>query len=411
MSQVVGEKQIELKSFEMSFPMWIGFLASISVGAICLYLISLENANRAWLNVLIGTCIFLGLGLSGLFFLLINNLVRARWMIAMRRVFEASAMTLPVAALLAFIVFLGRDSIFEWMDPEVVATDPLIRMKSIYLNETFFGFRLIAVFAVFLGSSWYLVRNSLRQDHDGQLIHSTRNYVSSAIFMVLFAVSVTVVAFDLLLSLDPHWFSTIYGVYYFAAFFQAGLAVAYLVVWYLHRRGIFAGVVNRAHFHDLGKMLFAFSVFWAYIVYSQFMLIWYADIPEETFWYKERFEGAWHIIFWILPVVRWALPFLILLPYAHKTNFKIVLPVCVLILFGHWLDFYWNAMPALRLFDHSDAAVSAASVFDGGLIWQEALVGLGFFSLFFVCLGLIIERIRVIPIRDPQIQNSIHHHE
>jgi hypothetical protein len=229
--------------------------------------------------------------------------------------------------------------------------------------------------------------------------------------MVLFGVSVTVVAFDLLLSLDPHWFSTMYGVYYFAAFFQAGLAAAYLAAWFLWKKGVFAQVMNRAHFHDLGKFVFAFSVFWAYIVYSQFMLIWYGDLPEETFWYKVRSEDGWGAIAMALPIIRWVIPFFLLLPYANKTRFWVVLPVCVIILFGHWLDIFWNAMPAIRLFAHGKENYWAEAAFGAGFAWQEVLVGLAFFSLFFVCLGLIMQRIRMIPIRDPQLDNSIHHHE
>lgn len=411
MSAASGHGPIELKKFELSFPLWIFFIVSIVLGAVSLYLIALEDSHRAWINVLIGSMIFLGLGLCGLFFVMVNNIVRAKWMISMRRVYEAMALTLPVAAVLIFIVFLGRHHIYEWTDPAVVAADPLIRMKSVYLNENFLAWRLVAAFAVYLFATWYLIRNSFRQDHDGDLKHSVKNYKASAILMVFFALVTTMVSFDLLLSIEPHWFSTIYGVYYFAAFFQAGLAASYLVCWLLWRKGVFAQSMNKAHFHELGKFVFAFSVFWAYIVFSQFMLYWYGDLAEETFWYKVRSENGWESLAVLVPIVRWVIPFFILLPYGNKTRFPVILPVCVLILAGHWLDLFWNAMPAARLFAHGVENYWAEAPFGAGFAWQEILVGMAFFSLFFVCLGLIMQRIRMIPIRDPQLEKSLHHHE
>jgi len=388
-SHQVEHKPVELKTFEMSFPAWILFIVGIVLGVISLYLIAIEDSDRAWFNYLIGTCIFLGLGLAGLFFIMINAVVRAKWMVAMRRLFESMAMTLPIAALLVVGVYLGRDNLFEWLDAAIVAKDPLLQGKVAYLNEPFFVIRLIIMFTFFIGATWYLVRNSFRQDQDGDIKHSVRNYRASAFFLVLFSLTVTAAGFDLLMSLDPHWFSTIYGVYFFAGFFQAGLALAYLTAWYLHRTGVFAQVLNRAHFHELGKYLFAFSVFWAYIGFSQFMLIWYADIPEEAFWYKYRLEHGWEWMAMALPVVRWGIPFVLLLPYANKTNTKIVLPVCILIFFGHWMDVFWNAMPALRLIAHGGKITGLNPPLERALSGRRSWSELGSSRCFLCALDLL----------------------
>lgn len=404
----MGANSLQKSDFRVSFPLWIGLFVLVAIGAVGLYLTAIEDSTRAWFNYLIGSSIFLGLGLFGLFFIIINNITSARWVVALRRVPEAMAMTLPLGVLLLLGVYIGTHHLYEWSHENVVQTDPVLQWKSPYLNQGFFGLRLLIYSAIWLVTSFLLIRNSFRQDRTGDVQITLKNKALSALTLILFAISVSLAGFDLLMSIEPHWFSTIYGIYFFAGFFQAGLALTYIVCWYLYRRGVFTGVLNSFHFHDLGKYVFAFSVFWAYIAYSQYMLYWYGDLPEETFFYIIRMENSWEWLGLAMLLIRFALPFLVLLPYGAKMNFKIAVPVCLILLGGHWVDIFWNVMPAARLMHHGLEA--SAEMHHLVLGWKDVAIGTGFVALFFLVLGFILERIRLVPVRDPRLDDSIHHH-
>lgn len=395
-----------LKDFRLSFAFWLSLFILIAVGAVSFYLIAGQESYRAWYNFLICSTMFLGLGLCGLFLLIIQNVVGAHWSVSIRRVFEAMALTLPLSAIMLGVVYWGHHSIYEWSHPEVVAQDHILQMKQAWLNSTFFGWRLVAYFAIWILSTVYLVRNSMKQDSSGDVVLTKKNQVASTLFLVLFALSVCSAGFDLLMSLEPHWFSTIYGVFFFATLFQAGWAAIYLMVYVLNRGGFLDGFINRSHFHDMGKYVFAFSIFWAYIAFSQFMLYWYADLPEETFWYQERMTHGWEWMGLAVLLIRWALPFILLMPYGNKLNPKVAVPVCLLVLFGNWLDLYWNAMPALRMIYHGKGMDHLTA----GFGWEELLMGAGFVALFFLCVAVILQKIKLVPIRDPRLASSIHHH-
>lgn len=399
------------KSFKMSFILKLVFLVFIVLGAVGLYLLFLEDATRAWFNYLIGSVLFLGMGLFGLFFTIINHVVGAKWMVSLRRVCESMSMTIPVAGLLMVGVCVGIHQMFEWSHLNVVANDPLLQEKAGYLNANAFIMRMILYFVVWIGSMFVLVRNSFKQDksNDAAALAVKARRVS-AFALILFALSVSFAGFDLLMSLEPHWFSTIYGVYFFAGFFQAGLACMYLIVASLYRSGVLKDFVTEYHFHDLGKFVFAFSIFWAYIGFSQYMLYWYGNLPEETFWYMERTKDGWQWVGLAVLLIRWALPFLILLPYRNKMNFKIAVPICFLVIFGQWLDLYWNAMPASRLMAHSAEAGHEVAHYGAMFSAYEVMVGVGFFALFLLVAGSVMERIKMVPTGDPRISDSVHHH-
>lgn len=401
----------EVKKYHASLAVRAVLLALIVIGGVSWFLIYQEDHTRAWMNYLIGTMMFMGMGLFGLFFVAVNNITGGKWMTVLRRVFEGMSLTLIIGSVLLLGVYLLRNQLFEWTIEEFRQTDYLMQAKLWYLNDSFFTIRTVFYIVAMVGSALFLVRSSLKQD---QISNSVKPVMmqknASAIVIMLFAISVSGLGFDYLMSLEPHWFSTMYGVYYFAGLFQAGLATAYVVVAYLYKKGLFEGFVNKAHFHDLGKFVFAFSVFWAYIAFSQFMLYWYGNLPEETFWYNVRMQDGWQWMGLSLLFVRWLLPFLVLLPFGSKLNFKIAVPVCFVLIFGQWLDLFWNAMPATRLLHHGAEAAEHISHFGVGFGWQELAVGVGFFSLFLLILSFILERLPLVPVGDPRIEASIHHH-
>jgi hypothetical protein len=375
----------------------------IAAGILCLHLTFQDNNIRGWFNLLIGSTLFLGMGLAGLFFTAIQHLTSAKWSVVIRRVFEAMALTIPLSAVLFFFVFRGLHHIYEWAHPEAVSHDHLLQWKAPFLNEHSFGIRLAIYFGIWIASTLVLVGSSLKQDKTGDASISKRNFKRAAFILVLFALSVSMAGFDILMSIEPHWFSTMFGVYFFSGLFQAGLAMILILTWILYRRGALAGYVTIDHFHDISRFLFAFSIFWAYIAFSQFMLIWYGDLPEETFFFVYRMNHGWEWVTAALLLCRWAIPFLVLMPYGAKRNFKVTIPIAILIIFSQWLDIFWIANPAMR-FAFDVEAVSPA------IHLRDLAIGGGFVSLFLLVIGFIMGKIPMIPMRDPRLEASIHYY-
>ena len=255
---------------------------------------------------------FLSISLGGLFFVLLEHCTRAGWSVVARRVAEAIAANVWLMAVLAIPVVLGMHHLYHWSDAAAVAHDPLIEAKVGFLNPTFFMIRLAIYFTIWGVMATFLYRTSLAQDASGDPALTLRMERLSAPGMVLFALSLNFAAFDLLMSLDPHWFSTIFGVYYFAASVVAFFAVMPKVLWALQSRGILKNAITVEHYHDFGKLLFAFVVFWAYIAFSQYMLIWYANVPEETEWFLKRQTGEWTTVSLLLIFGHFVVPFLLL---------------------------------------------------------------------------------------------------
>lgn len=395
----------ETKPFRMSLLMKGVLLAVIALGALCLRLIFTEDTSKGWFNYLIGSVLFLGMSLCGLFFTAIQHLTKARWSVGIRRVMEAMALTLPVSALLFFGVYKGSHSLYEWTHASAVSHDALLQFKQPFLSESWFGARLIIYFLIWGIATALLVRNSFRQDKSGAAKLSILNTRLSAPIMVAFALSVSMAAFDILMSLEPHWFSTIFGVYFFSGFFQAGLAMIYILTWLAYRSGTFDGIIEQNHFHDIARFLFGFSIFWAYIAFSQFLLIWYGNLPEETFFYIDRMNNGWGWIGIALLFLRFVAPFLILMPYGAKRCSVVVVSICGVILLGQWLDIFYFASPSIRLV--SEGGLQAPWAYLG---WKELGVGSGFVSLFLLIVGMIMERIRMVPLKDPRLHESIHYY-
>lgn len=394
---------LTIPSYRMSFKAKATYFALLAVGILCLHLTFTEDSIKGWFSYLIGSVFFLGFGLCGLFFTAIQHISSAKWSVSLRRVMEAMALSLPIAGLLGVGIYFGIHHIYEWSHSDAVQADALLQWKAPYLNENFFLIRLIAYFVIWIGCAIFLIRNSFKQDQSGDEKLTVTNRRASALVLILFALSVTLAGFDILKSLEPHWFSTMFGVHFFAGFFQAGLAMMILFAWALYRSGVLSSFINIDHFYEMAKFLYGFSIFWGYIAFCEFLLIWYADLPEETFWYIQRMSNGWACVAVALLVLRLFTPMLAILPYGNKRNFKILLPVCAIVILGQWLELYWIAMPAMRFMKETDF-VSVS------LGWKDLGIALGFVSLFVLSVGLIMEKIRMVPAGDPDLEASVHHH-
>jgi hypothetical protein len=286
---------------------------------------------------------FLSIALGGLFFVLLQHLTQAGWSVAVRRVAEAISLNVLLLAILFIPLIAGMNTLYEWT--HVAEDDHLLQGKTAWLNPTFFVIRASVYFGVWIISARWLFRTSVKQDETGDPMLTRAMQKRSPLMMVLYALTVTFASFDLFMSLDPHWFSTIYGVYFWSGGlvgFFAFLAVTLLV---LQRTGKLEDEVTDEHWHDVGKQMFGWNVFWAYIAFSQFMLIWYANIPEETAWYYTRQHGGWEIVGLILLFGHFLLPFVLMLPRIMKRMPILVATMGVWLLLMHWVDVYYLIAP------------------------------------------------------------------
>jgi hypothetical protein len=334
------------------------------------------------------------LGLGGLFFVLIQHLVNAGWSVAPRRQMEWLSGILPICALLFLpIAFFSHDIWHHWMSAEA-ANDEILVKKQAYLNPTFFFIRAALFFAIWSLLSLTFRRASAAQDVDGDVGHTLRSAGRSAPAMLLFALSLTFAAFDWLMSLDPHWYSTIFGVYVFAGSVTSSLAALALMTISLQRSGLLNRVSTVEHRHDIGKLLFGFTVFWAYIGFSQFFLIWYANIPEETIFYLHRWEGSWSTVSMALLFGHFVVPFFLLLPRTTKRSYLGLGLGAVILLIFHYVDLYWLVMPTL---DHHGAHFS----------WIDIATLLATVGVLAAWLGFRASRDNLYPIKDPRLVEAV----
>jgi len=331
--------------------MGTGFL--LLIAAILWGTFGAEGATgQFFFSYLVAYCFFLSIALGALFFTQIHHLVGAQWSVVVRRLSELLMTNLPLMALLSLPLLIptmfGDHTVWKWMNPEVVATDHLVHEKAGFLNVPFFLVRCVIYFGVWFLLSRFFFKNSVTQDATGDHMLSVKMRKVSAPGIILFALTTTFFAFDFLMSLEPHWFSTIFGVYFFGGSMVAFFATLAIVTMLCQEKGKLKDMVTAEHYHDIGKFMFAFVVFWGYIAFSQFMLIWYADLPEETYWYGNRLVGSWESVSYFLLFGNLLIPLTGLLSRWVKRNKATLAIWAVLLLFMHWVDLYWIAMPTLH---------------------------------------------------------------
>ncbi|MCU0305535.1 MAG: hypothetical protein MUC56_15885 [Thermoanaerobaculales bacterium] len=325
---------------------------------------------------LVSFAFFLSLSLGALFFVMLQHVTRAGWSVVVRRVAEATASNLWLMVVLAVPVVLGMARLYHWAHPGAADHDPLLAGKAGFLNPGFFTIRLVVYFAVWCLLAWFFTSASRRQDATRDPALTRRMEVVAAPGIVAYALTVNFAAFDLLMSLDPHWFSTIFGVYYFSASVVLFFAVMPVLFVWLQAQGLLRRAVTVEHYHDLGKFLFAFTVFWAYIAFSQYMLIWYGNIPEETQWFLKRQTGGWTAVSLLLLFGHFVAPFLLLISRHVKRRPLLLATIGVFVAFMCWVDMYWLVIPefspGVARFGWLDVAVflGMAGIYSAVLVWR-----------------------------------------
>lgn len=357
--------------------------------------------HQVFFSYLTSFVFFTGIGLASIAMVMFHHITRSSWGVVVRRIPEAFASNLWIWALAIIPILLGIHELYHWSHADVVASDKILKGKSAYLNTPFFIIRQVIYFSIwgFLGHRLHKASVELEKTGDWGITTLMRKI--SAPGILLFALSVAFASFDWLMSLDPHWFSTMFGVYFFAISFQSFWPVMILTVFFLQRRGILKNTIGQVHIYDLGAWFFAFTIFYAYIAFSQFLLIYYANLPEETLWFYHRLEGGYQYIAYGLLIFRFALPFFTLLNRSAKYNRTILAVVSGIVLTIHFAELFWIIMPALP--DSHGLSFS----------WMDitAFVGLGgiFFGLFFKKF----QQHSLIPLNDPKLEDSLskHYHD
>jgi hypothetical protein len=312
--------------------------------------------QEALISYLTSFVFWLGIALGGLILVMAFNTARARWMIVLRRAMETLHAALPIFALLFLPILLGARRLFAWIDPSAAFGKEVLKIiadKHGYLNLTGFTIRFLLYFAVFIAVSHLLYGWSNQQDVEQdpeRSAHLTRlQRTLSAGGLPFVALALTFASFDWLLSLNPLFFSTMFGLYYFSGAFLSGIAVLIVATALLrHEPGTHGPHVGLAHYHNLGKLLLAFTAFWAYIAFSQFMLVWIGNLPEELPWFVARTEGAWKKVFYFLVFGHFLIPFFLLLSKDLKLRPRALAAIAAWILIAHWIDLYWVVVPTFH---------------------------------------------------------------
>jgi len=359
--------------------------------------------KRILTSLWINNMMFIGLGVIGVVFFAIQYASQSAWSTPFIRIPMALGHWLPYALVMVVVVFwIGRHDLFHWTHEGLYVKggseyDEVIAGKKGFLNLPFYLARMIVFIGAWILFFMAMKKQALKEDIEGGTSHWYKIRSMSGWFLVFFAVSSSVAAWDWVMSIDTHWFSTMFGWYVFASWFVAGLALITLIVVVLKQQG-YLSVVNENHLHDLGKLIFGFSIFWTYIWFSQFLLIYYANIPEEAVYFVQRLKvDQYSPVFFLNLFVNFVFPFLFLMTRDSKRKLETMKIVSVVVLIGHWFDFYLMITPGVMKFD-------------GGFGFIEIGITLVFIAAFFWVVLSSLARYPLIAKNHPTLEESFHHH-
>ena len=404
-------------------------LALIVLGAACAILTLWSDSTRFWHNYLIMYMFMVSIAVGSLFYVALEYITGAIWSTPFRRVFECLASMIPWVGLLAIpiLFFGGMPKLYHhWLPTHHAEAsahygsdhgsgaadhskqvshdarqgeasshekDPIIEGKRGYLNEGFFLVRVILCFGLWYLFYYWFTRNSMKQDETGDQRLTGVNTRIAAVFMLVFPITLTMSAVDFMMSLEPHWFSTMFGVYYFAGTLVSAISLITIVTVKLKEAGYLHPGIQRDSYYSLGLLMFAFNTFWAYIAFSQFMLIWYGNLPEETIWFAHRYGDGWTYIVWFLIIFHFVIPFFALLSRNQKTNPGRLLFMAKWLILAHILDLYFIVMPAHR---------------DGGYFhWMDVGFLLFAAGMVMVLFNRRAKQVSLVPWKDPKLNRGL----
>jgi hypothetical protein len=367
------------------------------------------NPDRFFQSWLIGFLFILGLSLGSLAMLMMQHLSGGKWGLAGRRVFEAGAGTLWLVALAFLPILFGLRPIFLWARPEAVQADPILLQKAPYLNVTFFIIRAVVYFAFWLFCAYVL--NKWSDEHDraaatvspAEMVRFRTVSAPGLLFLVL---TVSLASVDWIMSVDPHWYSTIFGLLIVTGQGLSALAFSIAVLALVTPSGVSSAVFSAEQFHDLGKLLLAFVMLWAYLAFSQFLIIWSGNLPEEIPWYIERIRGGWGAVALLIVFGHFALPFLLLLSRNLKRRERLLARVAIFIVAMRMVDLIWLVAPT---FAHDAAAGEGHPGFSMPLHWMNIVVPIGLAGVWLFFFTRQLRSRSLVPLNDPFFKEAFAH--
>jgi hypothetical protein len=373
-----------------------GTLIMVAIGLAAVIVAFTTDPERGWANLLLNNVYFVSLSAGALLFVAIQRVTHSGWSAGFIRVPEAMAGFLPVSALLFLVMIFGAHSLYHWAHVEEVAHDPLLTHKAPYLNVPFWIIRMVGYFALWILMFFLIRRQSLREDQAGGLEPFRKLEHLSKIYIFIILITFSFAIIDWVMSIDAHWYSTIFAVKNFVAAFHHAAIVITLAVLLLNQRGYFP-FLNKSHLGDFSRYIFMLCIIWGYFWFAEFMLIWYANIPEETAYFIPRVRGeGWSFFFYANIIINWFLPFALLMPKAtsrNRTVLKIVIPFLII---GQFIDLYIQIFPG--------------TLGEQVLGFQEVGTFIGFAGLFLLVTGYALTRANLYPSNHPFLQECEGHH-
>jgi hypothetical protein len=364
------------------------------VGAIATVAGGFADSDQFFRSYLVAFLFILGPSLGCLALMMVHNLSGGAWGLAVRRQMEAASSTMIFVAVLFVPIIFGMHHIFEWTHADVVARDPVLIHKAPYLNATAFVIRAAVYFTIWCGLAWILTRMSKAQDSKPTKPDDPRFQNISGPGLVLYAFSITFASFDWVMSLNPHWYSTLMGLHFLVGNGLAAIAFTIMIAFVLSRSAAMSSVLSAEKFHDYGKLLLAFVMLWAYLSYSQFLIIWSGNLPEETPWYIMRFQGFWGVVAIALVVGHFALPYSLLLSRDLKRRASRLSLLAAFILVMRWVDLYWHVQPQ---FNEGRFAFH----------WMDVTAVAGLFGLWLAVFCWNLKGRSLLPVGDPYLKEAL----
>ncbi|MGZ4041989.1 MAG: quinol:cytochrome C oxidoreductase [Bacteroidia bacterium] len=362
--------------------------------------------TRIWANLLLNGWFFMGMGLLATFFMALQYAAEVAWSVAVKRVYEAVSSYLPVGATIMFLILLmgqlHMHHLYEWMEPGVTTKgspnyDELIAHKAGYFAPWFFWLRTLIYLGVWCMFQRGFIKRSIEQDLVGGTAIHYKSMAKGAMFLVFFAVTSSTAAWDWMMSLDVHWFSTMYGWYSFAGMWISAMIMIILFTLFLKRKG-YLEQVNDSHIHDIGKWVFAVSFLWSYLWFCQFMLIWYTNIPEEIIYFQDRLHNYGYMgLMWTVFFLNFVFPMVLLMSRDAKRNYFFLTFVGCIIFVGHWLDVFMMVMPG-----------TVHGKWHLGFV--EIGTALGFLGLALFVINRALTKAPLMVAKHPYLDESVHHH-
>lgn len=354
----------------------------------------LHDSHHFFYVYMVAFCFYLATTLGALFFVIIQHLSRAGWSVVIRRIPELIMKNIGLLIIFFIPIWFGMHDLYHWTHLDHVMHDPILLGKRGYLNETFFWIRAAAFFGMWVWLANVFFKKSVEQDLTSNKSITLKLQKTATYAVLIYALSQTFAIIDWVMSITPHWYSTMFGVYFFAISAVVSLSFITLILMILRRNGFLTDIVTVEHYHDLGKLLYGFNIFWTYIAFSQYFLIWYSNIPEETVWYMEHFNGSWNTVAIFLAIGHFVIPFLGFMSRHAKRNLAVHFGFVVWMMVMTYVDLYWIIMPSV------DKAGISFSLFH-----LAPFIGIGGFYI-----GALFNRMKkhaLIPEKDPRLEESL----